>query len=664
MGFKNIKNFNKQFDMKLNSLLNILTIFFKSKGNFKSFFLNIRGYGAIKESLLFDSKYYMETNHNIKKGAIDPIVHYIFNGCMEGKNPSPRFDGGHYLKKYAAVEKTGMNPLIHYLLYGQHENRQYKPIESYKFKNDYKIILKSEKFDLTWYRKKYPEVEKTGINPIMHYLEYGAKKNYDPSHNFQTKWYLEKYFDVSNTKMNPFVHYIQFGIKEGRLSKPLSESEVNNKYEEIVNINNSLVDLYSFNKNDPKVSIIILTKDGINYLKKLFENFDYNLQYFNYEIIVVDNASVDESISFLEELSKELPIKIIKNEFNKSFSEANNEAVSISTGEYLLFLNNDMEPLYGWLNHMMKSILHSKDIGAVGSKLIFSYSESQNTPFKTQHEGIAFMELNGYLKKDDGYIIPYNIKGNEPFEKIEGDSKRGAVLGACLLIKKEVFKEVGGFDESFFYNYEDVDLCLKLHQKGYKVIYSPKSTLFHYYEATRKWNNKHEVKDELDLKNRKVLYFKWNKFLRKTLLKDKINNDLIFSKMPLNIGIIGKRDENLLFKHKKTITDLGWRTQFLKDSYNIPTTFDIIIANSSAYNPKNIKHDNKHLIKIAFINSNLEKWISNEYFCFYDFIVTTNEDVKNNLMNSYSKKIILVKDNIWHSLKDTINEIIDIDYFN
>lgn len=664
MGYKNIELTIKYFNKKLNSLSIILKIFFKSKGNLKKFFLNLKGYKAIKGSLLFDSKYYIEKNPDIKKEAIDPILHYIFHGDKEGRNPSYRFDGKDYLKKYVDIEKTSINPLIHYLLYGQYENRQYKYIESYKFKNDYKIIIKSKKFDLVWYKKKYSELEKIDINPIIHYLEYGAKKKYNPAPDFHTKWYIEKYPDVLNSKMNPFVHYINYGMKEGRLSKPLNEIDIDDKYNEIIDCNNSSVELYPFDKNSPKISIIILTKDGINHLKRLFKEFEYRLQYPNYEIIVVDNASTDETIPFLEKLSKELPITILKNDFNKSFSEANNEATFISTGDYLLFLNNDMEPLYGWLNHMVQSILVSNDIGAVGSKLIFSYFENQDTPFKTQHEGIAFMELNGYLEKDDGYIVPYNIKGNNPFGKVENDSEMGAVLGACLLIKKEIFKEVDGFDESFFYNYEDVDLCLKLHQKGYKIIYSPKSVLFHYYEATRKGNNEHTIKDEIDLKNRKILYSKWNKWLRKVLLKDKVNNDLIFSKKPLNIGIIGENDETSIFKYKKIINDLGWRTKFLKDSYIIPSNFDVVISNSSTYNPKNIKYNNKYLIKIAFIDSDLEKWTLNEFFSFYDFVITNNENIKNKLVNNYSRKIILVNDNIWYSVKSTIKELIDIDYIN
>ncbi|MDR2967426.1 MAG: glycosyltransferase family 2 protein [Methanobacteriaceae archaeon] len=626
--------------------------------------MNLQGYKAIKKSALFDSTYYYEKNPDVKKEAIDPLLHYIFHGYTEGRNPSPIFDGNHYLKKYSDIKKSHINPLIHYLLYGQYENRRYKFIKSYKFKKEYKIILKSKKFDLTLYKKKYPEVEKMSMDPIMHYLEYGAKKNYNPSINFQTKWYIEKYQDVSNTNMNPFAHYLYCGIKQGRLPKPLNQIEVKNKYNEIINANKSSVKLFSFNENSPKISIIILTRDGLSHLKRLFKDFEYKLQYPKYEIIVVDNGSKDETITFLEKLSKELHIKILKNDFNKSFSEANNNATSISTGDYFLFLNNDMEPLYGWLNHMMQSILLSNDIGAVGSKLIFSYSKNQDTPFKTQHEGIAFKELNGYLEKNDGYIVPYNIKGNDPFEKVESDLEIGAVLGACFLIKKEVFKELGGFDESFFYNYEDIDLCLKLHQKGYKIVYSPKSVLFHYYEATRKGNNEHAIRDEIDLKNREILYFKWNKILREIFLKDKLNNDLIFSKKPLKIGIIGKTDETSIFNYKKVINNFGWKIKFLKDSYVIPSRFDVIISNSSTYNPNNIKYNNKYLIKIAFIDSNLEKWISNEYFSFYDFIITNNEDIHSKLMDIYSKKVILVKNNFWHSVKNNINELIDMDYIN
>jgi hypothetical protein len=323
-----------------------------------------------------------------------------------------------------------------------------------------------------------------------------------------------------------------------------------------------------------------------------------------------------------------------------------------------------MEPLYGWLNHMMQSILRSDDIGAVGSKLIFPHSENQDTPFKIQHEGIAFMEFNGYLEKDDGYIVPYNIKGNDPFEKIEEDSEMGAVLGACILIKKETFEEVGGFDESFFYNYEDIDLCLKLHQKGYKIIYSPKSVLFHYYKATRKGDNEHAIKDEIDLKNRKILYFKWNKWLRKTLLKDKLSNDLVFSKQPLNIGLVGEKKGNLLFKYKEVMDNFGWKTEFLKDNYIIPPTFDIIISNSSTYNPKNIKHDSKYIIKIAFIDSDLEKWMLSRFFNFYDFVITTNKNIQSNLIDNYSKNVILINENICCSIEESIIDLINTDSIN
>ncbi|MCE7697908.1 MAG: glycosyltransferase [Methanobacterium paludis] len=141
--------------------------------------------------------------------------------------------------------------------------------------------------------------------------------------------------------------------------KALTESQKKELYEFIINKNTSLVDLYSFKDNSPLVSIIILNRNGIKHLKRLFTDFEENVQYPAYEIIVVDNASTDKSVDFLEDLSDELHLKIIKNTENESFSKATNHAAKIAEGAYLLLLNNDVEPTYGWLNQMMQTALES-----------------------------------------------------------------------------------------------------------------------------------------------------------------------------------------------------------------------------------------------------------------------------------------------------------------
>ena len=136
---------------------------------------------------------------------------------------------------------------------------------------------------------------------------------------------------------------------------------------------------YSFD-SEPLISIIVLNRNGVEYLKILFDDFEKKTNYSNYEIIAVDNASDDESVEYLKSL--DMDITIIENEENLSFSKANNDASDIANGEYILFLNNDIEPTFGWLNEMVGTMIYNENISAVGAKLIFPHiKEKKNRYF-------------------------------------------------------------------------------------------------------------------------------------------------------------------------------------------------------------------------------------------------------------------------------------------
>ncbi len=228
----------------------------------------------------------------------------------------------------------------------------------------------------------------------------------------------------------------------------------------------------------------------------MFKHFVDNIQYPSYEIIVVDNASQDNSVAFLEDLADVLPLKLIENKENESFSRSNNQGAEIAQGKYLLLLNNDVEPTYGWLNHMMKSAIQSKDVGAVGAKMVYPdcsgsrYNKSKS--FKIQHEGIAFIEADGFIK-------PYNRGNGEPF-KVQGrtDESRVAVTAAALLVERDKYFQVNGLDEKYIYGYEDVDFCLKLLKNGYNNIYCPNAVLFHYEFGTQEKNRKRILKSAFE----------------------------------------------------------------------------------------------------------------------------------------------------------------------
>ena len=419
----------------------------------------------------------------------------------------------------------------------------------------------------------------------------------------------------------------------------LTEEQIKDKYEYINNKNLSLVKLHSFDDNAPLVSIIILNRNGCTHLKRLFKNFEENIQYPSYEIIIVDNASTDDSISFLEELSNNLPLSIIRNKKNKSFSEANNQTAEIAEGEFLLLLNNNVKPTYGWLNLMMQAALKSEDTGAVGAKLI--YPDCSKSPynkcnsFKTQHERIVFKE------SPDGFIKPYNISNNEPFNNSNINSQlTAAVTASTLLVEKDKYWEVGGLDERLNYGYEDVDLCFKLFKKGYNNIYCPTALLYH-HEFRQQETDKKRTTEKRQIKNRKLFQKKWNHWLHKQLLKDRIYNKRVFSEYPLKIAfVVTENGENpsagdyfTASELGKSLKKFGWNISFLTkkgsyDWYDVGSDVDILISLLDIYDPRKIRCSNRSLIKIAWPRNWFERWSYNPGLSHYDIIFASSETAR------------------------------------
>ena len=214
------------------------------------------------------------------------------------------------------------------------------------------------------------------------------------------------------------------------------------------------------------VSIIILTKNKCNLLKNCIFSIEKFTQY-PYEIIIVDTGSTEkDAVDYLKTLA--LKYTILNQPFN--FSKNNNYAVQHAKGKFLLFLNNDMVVTKDWLTHMMKQI-QREDVGIVGSKLIYPQTK------KIQHAGVV-LGLGGVA----GHLYE-NFP--EDYPRAISIKEVNAVTGACLLIKKELFDKVGGFDETYIIEFQDIDLNLKVKQLGYKVIFTPHSKIYHYCSATR-----------------------------------------------------------------------------------------------------------------------------------------------------------------------------------
>lgn len=226
---------------------------------------------------------------------------------------------------------------------------------------------------------------------------------------------------------------------------------------------------------EPMVSIIIPNKDQKETLEACLKSIREKTQYRNYEIIIIENNSTtDEIFRFYKELSKDPQIRLLrwKKEFN--YSAINNYGARMAKGEYLLFLNNDVTVITeGWMKEML-GVCERPEVGAVGVKLIYPDNTIQHAGCVVGMGGIA-----GHMFTD----MPANRTGYLHKASILQDMS--AVTAACMMMKKSVFEEAGGFTEDLAVAFNDVDLCLKVGQKGYLVVYDPYAQLYHMESKSR-----------------------------------------------------------------------------------------------------------------------------------------------------------------------------------
>lgn len=225
----------------------------------------------------------------------------------------------------------------------------------------------------------------------------------------------------------------------------------------------------------PLVSIVIPTRDKLEYLKPCIESLAAKTGYSRWELIVVDNQSSDpDTLAYLDDLPRRFGerARVLRYPFAFNFSAMCNMAARDSRGEYLLFLNNDTEIVQPeWLERMMHHA-QRPEVGIVGARLV--YPESG----KIQHAGVI-LGMDGVAEHP--YVGLLGLEDPGYLGRALVDQNLSAVTGACLLVRKSVYEQVGGMDEhAFAVSYNDVDLCLKVGSQGHKIVWTPHATLVHH----------------------------------------------------------------------------------------------------------------------------------------------------------------------------------------
>lgn len=228
-------------------------------------------------------------------------------------------------------------------------------------------------------------------------------------------------------------------------------------------------------QGEPLVSIIIPNKDAKEDLEKCIQSILEKSSYTNYEILIVENNSTGEEIfSYYKELSENSRIRLLrwKREFN--YSAINNYGAKKAKGDYLLFLNNDTEVISpDWIEEML-GFCQRPDTGIVGARLYFGNNTVQHAGTVIGIGGIAGHMFTDMPRERSGYM-----------HKAAIIQDLSAVTAACMMVKRQVFDEVQGFEEQLSVAFNDVDFCLRVREKQYLVVYDPYVELYHYESKSR-----------------------------------------------------------------------------------------------------------------------------------------------------------------------------------
>lgn len=295
--------------------------------------------------------------------------------------------------------------------------------------------------------------------------------------------------------------------------------------------------------SSPLISIIIATRDAAILTKNCIDSIYTNSTYQNFEIILVDNGSVEEqSLSFFQNyVNKYDNFKVIRRECEFNYSYLNNEGVKYSSGEYILLLNNDTEVITkNWIEKML-GYASMDDVGPVGAKLIYEDG-------MIQHLGL-YLGIGGVCQHRCYRYMP-----TEKIDQFHVVTDLMAVTGACILVERKKYLSVGGLDETLPVGFNDIDFCIKLHKAGYKSIVHPRVVLYHYESKSRGHDHLTSLKFKRTVNESIFMYKRYGTLLindpyyNKNLSLAKINRLEYYNPSEYYLSFYTKKDRKVILE--------------------------------------------------------------------------------------------------------------------
>lgn len=249
----------------------------------------------------------------------------------------------------------------------------------------------------------------------------------------------------------------------------------------------------------PRVSLIVPTRDRLEVLRPAVDGLMHDTAYDDLEIIVVDNDSQEaDTLSYFDEIKRDSRVNVLTVPGPFNFSALNNAAVAIASGSVIGFVNNDIEIIHpDWLQEMVTQ-LDRPNVGAAGAKLYYANDTIQHAGVVLGLYGVAAHGHRHFPRDTIGYFGRPMLVQN-----------MSAVTAACMLVRKDVFVQVGGYDEvNLTVGYNDVDLCLKIREAGHDIVFTPFAELYH-LESVSRGANFTPAQIERDALERAYMLSRW-----------------------------------------------------------------------------------------------------------------------------------------------------------
>lgn len=381
----------------------------------------------------------------------------------------------------------------------------------------------------------------------------------------------------------------------------------------------------------PSIAALILNRNGAHHLRQLFTSLAAHETWPDLELWVVDHGSTDDSRKVIAEWQGRLSIHTLLKEQNDSFSRSTNDAAKASTAEHLLLLNNDLI----WTRPILSALvaeLEDPRVGLVGCTLQFP-AHYPGYPNGEQHGGIKV-----YADVEARFFRPYNLsarhhlvadgRGVEPFL---------AVTAALALCRRRDFLAVGGLHEGYFYGYEDVDFALSLQtQLGLQVVMAHEVTAIHDESATQVKDPGPELRQRRE-RNRALLDQRYGFWLRRQLLRERLDGTRLASDRPLRVGfVVTEAHPGTAAGDYYTAQELGEalragggvELEFIAQRGPTPywvAGLDALVVMIDGYDLSQLQEAEPGLIKVAWMRNWFERWPTRPWFERYDLLWVSSD---------------------------------------